>query len=128
MSLRSPDAGCEGAEAAYSLELDGELSESEREFLGAHIRGCAHCARFAERTWAVTHLMRATPHETPERRLPIRLPTAPRRRRGAALRVAVAAALVALAAGLGAVSGTLSSEQIGRASCRERGWRWVVAV
>jgi hypothetical protein len=111
MRHRPPDEGCERARAAYSLELDGELSQSEREFLAAHMRACAHCERFAERAWAVTHLMRATLHETPERVLPVTLPVATRRRRSAALRVAVAAALVALAAGLGVVSGSLSSER-----------------
>ena len=61
MRHRPPDEGCERARAAFSLELDGELSQSEREFLAAHMRACAHCERFAERAWAVTHLMRATP-------------------------------------------------------------------
>lgn len=108
---RSPDAGCERARAWYSLELDGELSQPERESLAAHLRLCADCSRFAERAWAVTHLVRATPPESPERRLPVRLPAAPRRRRSAALRVAVVAALAALAAGLGVVSGSLSRER-----------------
>jgi hypothetical protein len=105
------DAKCERARAGYSLELDGELSQPEREFLAAHLRVCEDCARFAERAWAVTHLVRAAPPERPQRRLPVRPPAVPRRRRGVAFRVAVAATLAALAAGLGVLTGSLSRER-----------------
>jgi hypothetical protein len=108
---RLPDAGCERARAWYSLELDGELSEPERESLTAHLRLCADCSRFAEGAWAVTHLVRASPPESPERRLPVRLPAPPRRGSSTAFRVAVAATLAALAAGLGVLSGSLSRER-----------------
>jgi Putative zinc-finger len=106
-----PDAGCERARAWSSLELDGELSQLEREFLAAHLSLCEDCARFAERLRAVTHVVRATPPERPERRLPLQLSAGLGRRRSAAFRVAVAATLAILAAGLGVLSGSLSRER-----------------
>jgi hypothetical protein len=104
----SPDAGCERARALASLELDGELSQLERELLAAHGRGCEACAAFADKMWAVTHVVRETPLETLERQHPFQPPAVPRRGRRVALRLAAAATLAALAAGLGALTGSLS--------------------
>jgi predicted anti-sigma-YlaC factor YlaD len=105
----SRHAGCEQARAWASVELDGELSQLERELLAAHLRDCAACASFARRTWALTHLVRAAPLETPQRRLDV-LPVEPprRRRRAAALQVAVAATLAVFAAGVGVLVGSLT--------------------
>lgn len=104
----SLDAGCERARAWTSLELDGELSQLERKLLAVHRSRCEPCAAFADKTWAVTNLVRATPLETPERQLPIRPSAAPGRGRRVALRVALVATLAVLAAGLGVLAASLS--------------------
>ncbi|HWB56211.1 MAG TPA: zf-HC2 domain-containing protein [Gaiellaceae bacterium] len=104
----SRHAGCEQARAWASLALDGELSELEHELLTAHLDDCMGCAAFARRTWALTHLVRATPLEAPEGRLAVLPVESPRRRRRAAIQVAVAATLAALAAGMGVLVGSLT--------------------
>jgi anti-sigma factor RsiW len=101
-----------------SLGLDGELSELEGASLRAHIAGCAACATFERETAALTAELRAAPLQPVsvtvgaerESGVVVRLP---RRRRTAVrvLQLGAAAAAVVLAAGLGSLVGTVSSDR-----------------
>lgn len=90
-----------------SLRLDRELSEIEMASLRAHSRRCVACASFARELAAFTRELRTAPPERPAAGI-----AAPRRSR-ASVRLlqlsAAAAAVVALAAGLGSLAGSLSS-------------------
>ena len=89
---------CERARGWTSLALDGELSEFERALLTAHVERCAECARFAEELRGFTEELRAAEHASLPR--PIELPV---RRRSFArtVQVGAAAAILAVAVGLG---------------------------
>ena len=101
----SHEASCSRARAWGSLELDGELSQLERVLLAAHLRRCADCAELVERMRATTALVRTAPLERLGRAL-ILPARQPRRGRVIALRLAAAATLAALAAGLGMLAGS----------------------
>jgi predicted anti-sigma-YlaC factor YlaD len=103
----SQAASCARARSWTSLELDGELSQFERVFLAAHLRGCAECERFAGEVRTATRLVRETPLRAPERA--VVLPAGRRRRPVLALRLVAAATLIAIAAGLGILTGSFSS-------------------
>jgi len=98
---------CERARAWVSLGLDRELSEVEEALLRAHVGRCAACAAFARDVDGLTQEIRTT--------WPLR-PVAPcmslYRRRAATrtLQLGAAAAVVAMAAGLGNLAGSLMSD------------------
>jgi predicted anti-sigma-YlaC factor YlaD len=105
MSVRGRSFECERACEWVSLELDGELSDFERTLLGAHLAECGDCRAFREDVASVTHQLRASALEQPERAVRV-----VRHRRRASLRLAPAAAAIAvLAVGLGSVFGALNS-------------------
>jgi predicted anti-sigma-YlaC factor YlaD len=110
----SDDSNCARARAWVSHEVDGELTQLERLFLAAHVRRCGECARFAENVRAVTDVVRSTPLESPSR--PIEIPVRRPRRTRVAVRVALATALVALAAGLGVLAGSNGGEPVRQAT------------
>ena len=90
---------CDRVREWASLELDGELSDFERVLLDAHLSVCAECREFASSTAAFTAGLRAAEFERPERPVVVR-----KRRRTAAFgRVPAAAALAAVAVGLGSL-------------------------
>ena len=103
------DRGCERAQAWASLELDGELSQLERALLATHVRNCAACAETVAGMRTLTHTLRNAPLEPLDR--PVAAITAARSRRARplAVRLALAATLAAVAAGLGVLAGTLGS-------------------
>jgi predicted anti-sigma-YlaC factor YlaD len=82
---RRADGLCERTRAYVSLEIDGELSEFEREFLTTHLVRCSDCRAYRANVDAVTREIRETPLEVPTRRVSISVPAAPRRRRVAHL-------------------------------------------
>jgi hypothetical protein len=104
--LSGRDAGCERARVWGALELDGELSEVERQLLLAHVGRCSTCAQTLEEQRAMTHLMRGAKLERPKRTFVV--PAGPRRRRVA--RPAVAFAVVIAAGALGAFASSWRSE------------------
>ncbi len=104
------DGGCERAQAWASLELDGEISQLERVLLGAHLRRCAPCAASVGELRALTEALRSAPLERPDRPLWAPARSDERPRRPLAARLAVAAVLAVLAAGLGVVAGSLGRE------------------
>jgi predicted anti-sigma-YlaC factor YlaD len=95
---------CERARARASLALDGELSQVERAHLRAHVGRCTDCAAYARDLDGLTQELRAAPLQRPHGRVPAR------RRRPAArrLQLGLVAAVVALAAGLGSLAGSLT--------------------
>jgi ferric-dicitrate binding protein FerR (iron transport regulator) len=97
------DSACERASVWMSLELDGELSQVERALLAAHTRRCAACARARQDFDTLTSMVRTTPLEAPARVFSIPV----RRRRVTGVRVGAAAALVAVAVGLGSLGASL---------------------
>ena len=103
------DHGCARARGWASLELDGELSQLESALLAAHLRGCAPCSHAVAEMHALTTLLRAAPLEQPVRPLAA-MTSAEARRRPLALRLAVAATLAALAAGLGVLAGSVGGD------------------
>jgi predicted anti-sigma-YlaC factor YlaD len=102
------DRGCERAQSWASLELDGELSQLEHALLTTHLNRCATCAETVAGMRTLTAELRTAPLEPLER--PVVVITAPARRaRPLALRLALAATLAAVAAGIGVFAGTLGS-------------------
>jgi predicted anti-sigma-YlaC factor YlaD len=95
---------CEHARARASLALDGELSQVERAHLRAHVGRCTDCAAFARELDGLTQELRSAPFQRPRERVPAR------RRRPAArrLQLGLVAAVVAFAAGLGSLAGSLT--------------------
>lgn len=100
------DPICERARAWASLELDDDLGEIERVLLDDHLTRCGGCAAFVAGMRELTAVVRAAPQERPQR--PLVLPTT-RRPAAVAVRVLAAATIVALAAGLGVLGGSLGS-------------------
>lgn len=107
-AVRGRSFECERAAEWISLDLDGELSEFERTLLGAHVAECPDCEAFRADVTAATHELRAAALEEPER-----APYVPRRRRRTPVRLAPAAAAVAVVAvGLGSVLGALNAGRL----------------
>jgi hypothetical protein len=107
MGVKPIDPLCERTRAWASLELDGELSELEGMLFHEHVRGCEDCAAVADDLRRIAAIVRATPLAEPSRRgfeFPARAvqPRAP-----LAVRALVAAAVIALAAGLGLLGNSL---------------------
>jgi anti-sigma factor RsiW len=88
-----------------SLQLDGELSELERALLDAHLARCDACAVYVREVGAATQRLRAAELARPAQ--PITLPA--RRRLVRPVHVSAAAAVLALAVGLGALLSSLDS-------------------
>ena len=99
-------AECERARARASLAVDGELSQVGQASLRAHVGRCAACAEFALGLEALTKELRAAPLERPAAQVPARSRSALR-----TLHVAVAAAAVMLAAGMGSLAGSLTPDR-----------------
>jgi predicted anti-sigma-YlaC factor YlaD len=96
---------CERARARASLGLDGELSEVEQAQLRAHVGRCAACAAYARDLDGLTQELRSAPLQRPGGSVPVR-----RRRSGARrLQLGLAAAVVAVATGLGSLAGSLTT-------------------
>jgi anti-sigma factor RsiW len=100
------DRGCSRAQAWASLELDGELSQLEHVLLESHLQSCAACAVQISDLRAITAAIRAEPLARPSAPVFVARPTAARSR-SLPVRIAMAATLAALAAGLGVVAGTV---------------------
>jgi predicted anti-sigma-YlaC factor YlaD len=100
---------CERAQEWVSLELDGELSQLEGALLAVHLRRCGACAVRAAEMGAVAGALRDAPLERPTRPL-VPAEARERRPRPLAVRLAVAATLAALAAGLGVVAGSVGGD------------------
>jgi hypothetical protein len=102
-----------------SLALDDELSELEQASLRMHVGCCASCAGFERDLGALTRELRTAPLERPA------VVGALPRRRSATGRVlqlsAAAAAVVALAAGLGSLAGSSSQQTTTVSLARTRG-------
>ena len=99
---------CDYARARASLALDGELSQVERAHLRAHVGRCTDCAAYARDLDGLTQELRAAPLQRPRGRVPAR-----RRRPGARrLQLGLVAAVVALAAGLGSLAGSLTTRSV----------------
>ena len=88
-----------------SLQLDGELSELERALLHAHLARCDACAVYVREVGAATRGLRAA--ELERLAQPITLPSRRRLLRPAS--VSAAAAMLAMAVGLGALVSSLNS-------------------
>lgn len=99
-----PHESCTRARASVSVELDGELSELERQWLRGHLRQCRDCRGFERRVRLLTSMLRA---DLPARlRRPVRVsprrsfaPTLSRVSRVGAAAATAAVALVIAAAG-----------------------------
>jgi hypothetical protein len=96
---------CERARMWASLQLDGELSELERALLDAHVARCEPCGIFIREVGAATHGLRAAELTRPAH--PITVPS--RRPLVRPLHVSAAAAILAVAVGLGALAASFSS-------------------
>lgn len=88
-----------------SLQLDGELSELERALLDSHLARCEPCEVFVREVGAATRGLRAAELQRPVH--PITLPS--RRRLVRPVHVSAAAAVLALAVGLGALVSSFDS-------------------
>jgi predicted anti-sigma-YlaC factor YlaD len=99
-------AECERARRWVSLGLDGELSQVESARLGAHVGRCAECAEFARDVDALTQELRAMPSSRPRAH---RTPGCRRSSGVRALQLCAAVVVVAIAAALGSMAGSLSS-------------------
>jgi hypothetical protein len=96
---------CERARMWASLQLDGELSELERALLDAHVARCEPCGIFIREVGAATRGLRAAELTLPAH--PVAIPS--RRRVVRPVHVSAAAAIVALAVGLGALAASFGS-------------------
>jgi anti-sigma factor RsiW len=108
MGVKPIDPLCERTRAWASLELDGELSELEGVLFHEHVRGCEDCATAVDDLRRIAAIVRATPLAEPSRRgfeFPARVVQP--QTRPLAVRALVAAAVIALAAGLGLFGNSL---------------------
>jgi ferric-dicitrate binding protein FerR (iron transport regulator) len=96
---------CERARMWASLQLDGELSELERALLDAHLARCEACAVFVREVEGATQQLRTAELE----RLPHPIALPSRRRSLRPVHVSAAAALLAMAIGLGALASSFGS-------------------
>jgi anti-sigma factor RsiW len=110
--LSGQSAHCERARLWAALEVDGELSELERKLLLAHTQHCAACAHDLEQFHAAAEVLRSAEPEAPLRAfvVPRRAPRV-RRPTGIPRLAAGLAVLVAAAAGLGVLTGTLTGDE-----------------
>ena len=112
--MRAVHADCERARQWASVDADGELSAFERVALEGHLADCPSCREFRAGIAGLTHALRVAPHEPLERPVEIA-----RRRRRVSLRLAPAAAAMAIAAvSLGSIlaSSQFRSGSVGSAS------------
>ena len=115
---------CERARASVSLALDGELSELEAAELDRHLLACDQCAGFAARAAVVVDAIRATPLARPTQGFEL-----VRARRKARPTLVIAAAVaICVAAGAGAIVGTLRSSTSGSSAARPAQVRSAPAV
>lgn len=108
MAVKPIDPLCERTRAWASLELDGELSELEGVLFHEHVRSCEDCAAAVHDLQRIAAIVRATPLAEPSLRgfeFPARVERP--RARPLAVRALVAAAVIALAAGLGLLGNSL---------------------
>ena len=97
--MRAVHANCDRVRGWVSAELDAELSPFERALLEGHLSSCPSCREFQAGITGITRALRAAPHERLERTVEVA-----RRRRRVSLRLAPAAAAMAIAAvGLGSI-------------------------
>ena len=97
--MRVVHKDCDRARQWASAGLDAELSAFERVLLEGHLSACPSCREFSAGIDATTAMLRAAPHETLERPVEVI-----RRRRRLSMRLAPAAAAMAIAAvGLGSI-------------------------
>ena len=97
--MRAVHADCDRVREWASADLDAELSTFERALLEGHLSSCPSCREFRAGITGITRALRAAPHERLERPVEIA-----RRRRRVSLRLAPAAAAMAIAAvGLGSI-------------------------
>ena len=97
---KSQHVSCERVTQWLSLELDGELAETERFALDRHLGGCVDCRSRRAELNAITQLLRAAPPLVPERPVTIVVPrrhAARRRVSGFAFAGAFASAAVVFA-------------------------------
>ena len=103
------DTGCERILERVSLGLDSEISQLEQALLDAHLRRCPGCAGAAAEMRALAGALRTAPVERPSR--PVFVAQARRHPvRSDALKVAIAATLAVLAAGLGVLAGSVGGD------------------
>ena len=98
-----PPTECSRARESMSAQLDGELSELGSAHLSAHLRDCSACTAYALELGAIATRLRTAPLEQPQR--PIALP---QRRLLFPVTARVAAASVAVAAGVALALGNLA--------------------
>jgi anti-sigma factor RsiW len=103
--MRRTGQTCSRAREWASLRLDGELSELESALLEAHLLRCTACASFAVEVEAVALQLRSATLDRLEQ--PVQLPTRRFASPVRAVHLGAAAALVAAAAGLGTLFGSL---------------------
>jgi len=96
--LRDRTLLCERARGWASLALDAELSEFERALMATHLERCADCAQFAVELQGFTAELRAAEYASLPH--PVELP-ARRRSLARMAQVGAAAAVLAVAVGLG---------------------------
>ena len=90
---------CERARQWASADVDGELSAFEQAVLEGHLSGCPSCIEFRASIAGITGKLQAAPYQQLERPIEIA-----RRRRRVSMRLAPAAAAMAVAAvGLGSI-------------------------
>ncbi len=108
MAAKPIDPLCERTRAWASLELDGELSELEGLLFYEHVKNCADCAAVVDDLRRIARVLRAAPLVGPTRsfELPSRHPVQGHVR-PVAVRALAAAAILALAVGLGVLGNSL---------------------
>jgi predicted anti-sigma-YlaC factor YlaD len=112
--VRAVHADCERARQWASADVDGELSPFEQVVLEGHLADCPSCREFRAGVSGLAQALRVAPNERLERRVEVA-----RRRRRVGLRLAPAAAAMAIAAvGLGSIlaSSQFRSGSVGTAS------------
>jgi hypothetical protein len=102
---------CDRAREYASLGLDGELSQFEHALLRAHLEHCAGCRDYQQGLVATTERLRAAQLERLSH--PIALPSR-QRVSFRSVQVGLAAALVAVAVGLGSVLSSIGSGDVFR--------------